>query len=282
MPAMKPNMLTLNFRIRNTARFVTQPAGPRPGRDCTNTHINEHTSRLTLHHSFNCNMFARNIRPLQPLAHTPFVLLTTKFRGLTVSPILQKAAAKTTPEQAAKKKLRASLAKEKAKLAELKSKHKAHLAKQKALTAARKQEEKNKKKEKEALKKFRKISPFNAYVKENLGPGSPLVDVSRAYQNLTESEKEHWARKADEHNAQQAQQYPDPPKRPANGYAVFVRENWTYDGREFSEIASELGSRWKLLPAEEKASYAPSAEVVQKYKAAFEAWKKDRLSKIQD
>lgn len=208
-------------------------------------------------------------------------LAIAPIRNFALSASVMAPRAKTVDPKAIKeekkklKEVQKKLAKEKSTLKLLESRHRAILKKQKSLQKQRSAAEEVKAL-KQALKPYRLITGLNVFIRENVTPQRSMAEVAPQWNNLSEGEKAAYKRKADQINEQQLKLYPPKPKRPANAYASFVKENW-FDGESNSVVMKELSVQWKKLPESEKESYKPSASIFNKYSEDLKAWKDHRL-----
>ncbi|KAK8440928.1 hypothetical protein ACI3LY_000786 [Candidozyma auris] len=198
-------------------------------------------------------------------------------RSLT-SAMALRAAATTNVQQI--KQLKDKIKKEKAVLKDLTTRHKETVKKHKLLQKDREAKDKSKAKEKklleQAFKPYRSISGFNVYVKEQVTPERSFSEVAPLWNTLSDSEKQAYKRKADEINERQLKIYTPKPKRPVNGYASFIKENW-FDGDSNTSVMKELSVQWKQLSESEKNAYKPDAATFDKYTRDLKAWKEHRL-----
>lgn len=167
-------------------------------------------------------------------------------------------------------KLKSKLTKEKTTLKKLETKLKTEGKKLDAKLKVRAEKERA-----AALKSFKKISGYTFYIKEN--KGNSLVDSAARWNVLSEQEKENYSRKADEYNEEVASIYAPRPKKPVEGYALFVKENFVNDGRTVPEISKTLGQQWKTLSDSEKGHYKISQDVKDSYAKKLDQWKQDRF-----
>ncbi|CUM63158.1 uncharacterized protein PRCAT00000725001 [Priceomyces carsonii] len=158
----------------------------------------------------------------------------------------------------------------------LKSKEKERSQKEKAKLLAIKAKDKSKKELSAATKTFRKLSPYNLFIKENTSTKS-LKEATNAWNVLSDNEKDYYKELADDYNEQKLQIYTPKPKAPASGYAAFVKENYENDGRSFADINKELASEWKSLSNEEKAKYTVPESEKKAYADKLKAWTDKRL-----
>jgi hypothetical protein len=131
-----------------------------------------------------------------------------------------------------------------------------------------------------ALKHHKKISGYTFFIKEN--KGDSLVNSAAKWNSLSEIEKDSYSRKADSYNEEVAQKFAPRPKKPVEGYALYVKENYVNDGRSVPEISKELGLQWKLLSADEKSKYKISQSLKDDYGKKLEKWTQERLRAYQE
>lgn len=129
---------------------------------------------------------------------------------------------------------------------------------------------------KEATRHHRPLTSMNAFVKSNAGSGKDLKTLIAEWNDLTESEKEHYNELASELNAEIKKTWPVEPKRPASAYASFVKQEYPI-GLTLLDASKELSSRWKNLSEAEKLQYKPSEADVEKWSAEHNEWKKKRI-----
>lgn len=165
--------------------------------------------------------------------------------------------------------LTAQLRKEKKVLRDLVKAHKETVKNHKKLNKERAAEDK-------AYRPVKHISGLNIFVKENAGNGARVDEIVPRWTSLSDSEKQLYAKKAEERNQQRIKLYTPKPKRPANAYSTFVRENW-FDGDSFISVLKTLASQWKQLSKQEKESYGIKDDSMEKYKQALKAWREHRL-----
>lgn len=167
-------------------------------------------------------------------------------------------------------KLVAKLSKEKTSLKKLQVKLKEESKKVDAKLKAREQKEKD-----AALKHHKKISGYTFYIKEN--KGDSLVNSATKWNALSDNEKATFAKKAEAYNDEVAQKFAPKPKKPVEGYALYVKENFVNDGRSVPEISKELGLQWKQLSESEKAKFKISKSLKEEYSTKLQKWTEDRL-----
>jgi exonuclease VII large subunit len=172
-------------------------------------------------------------------------------------------------------KLSTKLTKEKTSLKKLQQKVKEESKKLDVKIKAREQKEKE-----AALKHHKKISGYTFFIKEN--KGDSLVNSAAKWNSLSEIEKDSYSRKADSYNEEVAQKFAPRPKKPVEGYALYVKENYVNDGRSVPEISKELGLQWKLLSADEKSKYKISQSLKDDYGKKLEKWTQERLRAYQE
>lgn len=211
-------------------------------------------------------------------------LIATKNFGaalqFSTSSVIQ--AKQASPEKKKLQELGKQLKKEKATFKKLKEKlsvAKAKEAKKKKAAKAKEAQLKAKKKNDKllatALKSYRKISPFNMYVKES--KGSSFGERAQEWSSLPDYEKDEFKLKADEYNEEQLKIYTPKPKAPVFGFAAFLKENYVNEGRDVQEQLKELAQEWKSLSDSEKSNYAKNDSEWQKYTSALNSWKQGRV-----
>lgn len=134
---------------------------------------------------------------------------------------------------------------------------------------------------KEATRHHKPLTSMNAFVKSNSGSGKVLLTIIAEWNDLTESEKEHYKELAAEMNAEIKRIWPTEPKRPASIYASFVKQEYPI-GLSLLEASKELSSRWKSMSEAEKLQYKPSQEEIEKWSVEHDEWKKKRIETYLD
>lgn len=247
--------------------------------------------RISLNSAINGLKQASVFQPqnVQPATIGNVVLKLIASRSLSQSAAIQFNAspfilAKTkSPQQVKQDELKALLKKEKKVYLKLKSNYSKEVAKQKAKAQKLKQKEadakakmKNKKLLQKALKEPRKLSAFNAYVKEF--SGKKLTEASAEWKQLSESEKDSYTEKAKQLNVQRAELFPPKPKSPIFGFAAYLKMNHPNDGSDATDVVKALASEWKSLPSNEKAKYDKDPQEWESYKNKLNLWKQKRIS----
>ncbi|GEQ69336.1 hypothetical protein JCM33374_g3007 [Metschnikowia sp. JCM 33374] len=208
-------------------------------------------------------------------------LVSFQARNFTVAPVLAAKAATTktkkasppSPElTAAVKALQKDIKKEKAILDKLKEK----IQKTAAIEKEKKGALAEKKRQQKALKPYKKLTPLNIFVKENLKAIGNLVEASQTWTQLTEAEKAPYVQKAEKVNAENLKIFTPKPISPTPAYARFTKEVWVA-GETFAESSKAASAKWKALTPKEKDAYAAKPSEWDAYKKAFAAWKDQRI-----
>ncbi|KAK6459126.1 HMG box-containing protein [Scheffersomyces xylosifermentans] len=174
-------------------------------------------------------------------------------------------------------KLKSKLTKEKSHLVKLETKLKERT---KSFVAKEKErEQKLKEKEKkiiaQATKTYRGVSGYTLFVKES--KNSNISEVSKKWNTLAADEKEVYQAKAKEVNEEAKKIYTPKPKRPAEGFALYLQQNYTKDGRPVEESMKELGSQWRALSDEAKKEYKLTQADKDEYEKKLKAWVDKRV-----
>lgn len=167
-------------------------------------------------------------------------------------------------------KLSLKLAKEKEWLATLRGRFKEASKSHEAKEAAR-----EKKLLSKILKQYRKLNSYAYFIKTQ--KGQTLIQSKEKWLALSEYEKEDLQDQTDAYNEQQLKIYKPKPKKPATGFALYVKENFVSDGRSVVEINKDLSKQWNSLNEHQKGEYKIGQDVKDEYKRALDAWVENRI-----
>ncbi|ODV80977.1 uncharacterized protein CANTADRAFT_31820, partial [Suhomyces tanzawaensis NRRL Y-17324] len=169
-----------------------------------------------------------------------------------------------------KETLKAKLAKEKNQLKTLEKKLK---------DETKKLDKKRQVREKEvfaaATKPFRRLSGYTFFMKQERG--NTFADSAAKWKALSDYEKNVFSQQAEDYNEEQLQVFTPKPKKPASGYALYLKENYVNDGRSIGEIGKELAAKWNQLSPNEKSRYEISKSLKDDYAKKLLKWVEDRL-----
>lgn len=187
-----------------------------------------------------------------------------------------------TPEQKKLDELKTKLKKEKqvykslkTKFSQVRAKEIANNKKAKAKEAAKKQKAKNSELLKKAFKNYRKLSPFNMFLKD--AKGKDLISARKEWNDLSAFEQENYQDKADDYNEELKNKYTPKPKPPTFGFAKFVQENYAHKYGTNVEIVKQLSEEWKELSDSEKSQYKKDESQWKAYQDELQAWKVERV-----
>lgn len=195
---------------------------------------------------------------------------TTAIARFTVTRPALAATKKVSADAKAKQKVRAQIKKEQANLAKLQKKFKEASKK-----LAKDQKEREKKAERDALKPIRRINLYAYFVMTQ--KGHSLLESRDKWHKLSDSEKAQIETKTKEYNDKRAQLLPPKPKKPTQGFALYVQENYKNNGEPVKDAIKAISEQWKKLSLQQKEIYNVLQEELTQYKKDLEAWRKTRL-----
>lgn len=225
-------------------------------------------------------MFSATIKQFVPRGTLFFA---AQYRAIGTSLVLNAVKATKAPKsidsEAVKvKKLQQNLKREKQVLAKLKLQNKLKTESQKARESKRKAAVAEKTLIAKAIKKVRKLTAFNIFVRErSTATKKPLDQVVGEWAILSESEKAVYQDKANVFNEEKLKVYKPKPTAPANAYANFLKDKWAATGVPFIEASKALSAEWKTLSDAEKLAYAPTDAEKEEYSRKYTAWKTERI-----
>ncbi|KAK6460534.1 hypothetical protein DFJ63DRAFT_320702 [Scheffersomyces coipomensis] len=203
----------------------------------------------------------------------------TKTKTTKASPKKKKSKKPRTKTELAIAKEKLAKEKKELKKIELKVQAKDKLLEKKSKERAKLEKVKNEAKDKvyveRALKTYKSVSGYALFVKSH--KSNKIGEISVQWNELPNYEKEEWKQKAQAYNDELLKIFIPRPKKPADGFALFLKSEYVNDGLSVTESVKAYSADWRALGDSEKDAFRISPEEKQNYQDAVKSWKAQRL-----